>query len=79
MSLSITGVFASATALPQLFILGRHDGYIGPEAAEAMVAAHPQAQVTWLEHSGHMGFLEEPEATAAALKEFIAGLPETQA
>ena len=67
------------SSVPQLFILGRHDGYIGPETAETMVAAHPQAQVAWLEHSGHMGFLEEPEATAAALKEFIAGLPETQA
>ena len=51
--------------VPQLFILGRKDGYIPPEAAEKMVAEHPQAQVVWLENSGHMGFLEEPEAAHA--------------
>lgn len=65
--------------VPQLFILGRHDGYIGPEAAEALVAAHPQAQAAWLENSGHMGFLEEPEATAEALLGFIGQLSEPQA
>ena len=59
------------TAVPVLFILGRQDGYIPAEAAERMVAEHPEAQVVWLEHSGHMGFLEEPEATAEALWRFV--------
>lgn len=59
------------TSVPVLFILGRKDDYIPPEAAEAMVAAHPEARVVWLENSGHMGFLEEPEATAWAILEFI--------
>lgn len=59
------------TKVPILFILGRKDGYIPEEAAERMVADHPEAQVVWLEHSGHMGFLEEPEATAAALLHFM--------
>lgn len=36
-----------------------------------MAAAHPQARVAWLEHSGHMGFLEEPEATAQAILGFV--------
>lgn len=54
----------------QLFILGRKDEYITPPVAEAMVAAHPQAKVVWLENSGHMGFLEEPKACAEALLEF---------
>ena len=57
--------------VPQLFILGRKDGYIPPEAAEKMVAEHPQAQVVWLENSGHMGFLEEPEAAAQAILDFV--------
>lgn len=61
-----------ASGVPQLFILGRKDGYIPAEAAEAMVAAHPQARVVWLAESGHMGFLEEPEATAAAILDFVA-------
>ena len=60
-----------ASSVPQLFILGREDGYIPVEKAEAMVAAHPQARVVWLEHSGHMGFLEEPEKTARALLDFV--------
>lgn len=54
----------------QLFILGRKDEYITAEVAEAMVARHPQAAVVWLENSGHMGFLEEPQATAEALLNF---------
>lgn len=61
-----------ASSVPQLFILGRKDGYIPVETAEAMVAAHPQARVVWLAESGHMGFLEEPETTAAAILDFVA-------
>lgn len=56
---------------PQLFILGKKDEYIVPEIAEAMVAAHPQAKVAWMENSGHMSFIEEPERCATALLEFI--------
>lgn len=60
------------TKVPILFILGRKDNYIPVEVAEKMVADHPEARVVWLEHSGHMGFLEEPEATAKALLDFVA-------
>lgn len=60
-----------ATKVPVLFILGRKDNYIPVEVAEKMVAEHPEAKVVWLEHSGHMGFLEEPEATASALLDFV--------
>lgn len=55
----------------QFFILGRKDGYIVPEVAEQMVANHPQAEVVWLDESGHMGFIEEPERTAEALLNFV--------
>lgn len=58
------------TQVPILFLLGRKDNYIPVEAAEKMVAEHPQAHVVWLEHSGHMGFLEEPEICASALLDF---------
>lgn len=57
--------------VPQLFILGQQDGYIPSEAAEKLISTHPQAQVVRLEHSGHMGFLEEPEAVAQALLRFM--------
>ena len=56
---------------PQLFILGRKDEYITAEIAEAMVTAHPQAQVAWMENSGHMSFIEEPQACATALLKFM--------
>lgn len=62
-----------ASKVPQLFILGRKDGYIPVEAAEKMVEGHPQARVVWLENSGHMGFLEEPETTARAILDFVNG------
>lgn len=58
------------SSVPQLIILGRHDEYITPEVAEALVAAQPQAQVVWLENSGHMGFIEEPQLTADAILAF---------
>lgn len=59
------------SAVRQLFIFGRKDGYIPVEVAERLAAGHPQAQVVWLAESGHMGFLEEPEAAAEALIRFV--------
>ena len=55
----------------QLFIFGRKDEYIPAEVAEALAASNPQARVEWLDNSGHMGFLEEPERSAEILREFI--------
>ncbi|MFI3282783.1 MAG: alpha/beta hydrolase [Rikenellaceae bacterium] len=60
-----------SSKIPQLFILGKHDDYIPLEVAEKIVESHPQAQVKWLEKSGHMGFIEEPKATAEAILSFI--------
>ena len=57
------------SAIPHLFIFGRHDFYIPEEVAEEMIAADSGAKVLWLEHSGHMGFIEEPELCAEAIKE----------
>ena len=62
-----------SSSVRQLFILGRKDNYIVAETAEKMVADHPQASVVWLEESGHMGFLEEPEACAEAIRNFVCG------
>lgn len=60
-----------STSVPVLWILGCRDEYIPRPVAEQLVAAHPQAQVVWLEHAGHMGFLEEPQATARAILDFV--------
>ncbi len=52
---------------PVTFIFGRYDDYIPVEAAEQTIAAVPTASVVWLERSGHMGFLEEPQLAAEAV------------
>ncbi|MFI3301921.1 MAG: alpha/beta hydrolase [Rikenellaceae bacterium] len=59
------------SATKQMFILGKYDNYIPHDAAQQIVASHPQAECTWLEKSGHMGFLEEPKATAEAILSFV--------
>ena len=56
---------------PHMFIFGRHDYYSPVETAEEMIAADPTARVVWLEHSGHMGFYEEPELCAQAILEMV--------
>lgn len=56
---------------PQLFIFGRHDDFIPVDVAQALIVAHPQAAVAWLENSGHMGFLEEPARSLEILTEFF--------
>jgi pimeloyl-ACP methyl ester carboxylesterase len=61
----------SKLSVPQLFIFGRHDGLIPPERVEAVIARHPQARVAWLEHSGHMGFLEEPAESLKIIEAFV--------
>ncbi|MBQ3026013.1 MAG: alpha/beta hydrolase, partial [Alistipes sp.] len=63
-----------ALAKPILFILGKKDGYIVPEIAEKMVGEHPEAEVAWLENSGHMGFIEESKACASVLLDFVSRL-----
>ncbi|WP_345740245.1 alpha/beta hydrolase [Rikenella microfusus] len=57
--------------IPELMIFGTGDNYIPVEAAEAMILAQPQARTAWLERSGHMGFVEQPEESLAILKDFL--------
>ncbi len=56
---------------PELFIFGRGDEYITPEVAQKIIAEHPQAEVAWLENSGHNGMLEEPDRAAEIVAEFV--------
>ncbi|MBO7243343.1 MAG: alpha/beta hydrolase, partial [Alistipes sp.] len=55
------------SSVPHMFILGRHDHYIPNEQAEEIERTHPEARIVWLEESGHMGFIEEPEKCAEAI------------
>ena len=60
------------SGIPHMFIFGRHDYYIPVDVAEEMIATDPTAKVLWLEHSGHMGFYEEPELLANAILDMVA-------
>ncbi len=57
--------------VPQLFVFGREDEFIPAATAELISAAQPQAEIAWLDHSGHMGFVEEPEQSLEILTSFI--------
>lgn len=57
---------------PSLLIWGRKDNYIGEAVFEKLLASAPGSQVVILENSGHMGFIEEPEAAAAGILDFLA-------
>ena len=58
-------------ALPILLIGGMKDNYIPAEVFERLVGLAPHAEVLRLKESGHMGFMEEPELSADAIRHFI--------
>ncbi len=62
------------TRLPLLLIGGMMDNYIPPEEFEKLVDLAPHASVLRLEHSGHMGFIEEPEPAAQAIRKMAGSL-----
>ncbi|MEN8228020.1 MAG: alpha/beta hydrolase [Bacteroidota bacterium] len=53
--------------IPVLLIGGMKDNYIPKEVFEMLVDLAPHARVLRLKESGHMGFIEEPEAAARAI------------
>lgn len=53
--------------IPLLLIGGMKDNYIPWEVFEKLLALAPHASVLRLEKSGHMGFIEEPEAAVNAI------------
>lgn len=56
---------------PVLVLWGRQDRILPPETAQQFADALPEATVTFLEKSGHSGHLEEPQATADAIMQFL--------
>jgi proline iminopeptidase len=55
---------------PVLILHGRHDP-IPLEASEALSRALPDARLVVLEHSGHVPYVEEPEALFSAIERFL--------
>jgi pimeloyl-ACP methyl ester carboxylesterase len=60
-----------AGKVPCLWILGSMDNYIPCEAMQARVRLPPNAELVILKNSGHLGFIEEKELSAAAITGFI--------
>ena len=59
-------------AAPTLVLAGRFDRVCAPEAAEAMAAGIAGSELHVFEESGHMAFVEEPEAYVAVVRGFLA-------
>ncbi len=58
-------------AQPVLVLAGRRDRVCPPGASEAIAAGIPGAELVVFERSGHMSFVEEPEAYLAAVRSFL--------
>lgn len=56
---------------PQLHLLAEADALVPATAAEALLALLPAGEVDLLEGSGHAFVLEQPQALAALLAEFV--------
>ena len=62
----------SPIAVPVRFLLGGKSVGRGPETAQRLVAAIPNAELTVLEDQGHFGYLTAPDLVAAKIVEFLA-------
>jgi len=56
---------------PTLVSTGRHDFICGLRWAQALFEGIPGSKLNVLDHSGHMGHLEEPEIFAEAVTNFV--------
>jgi 3-oxoadipate enol-lactonase len=56
---------------PVLVLVGEEDRLTPPADSEAMVAALPDARFSRIARAGHLAPLEQPEAVAAAVREFL--------
>lgn len=59
-------------AMPSLWLAGRRDRLVSPEAMRAAAALAPRARFQQYAHAGHAPFLTEPDAVAEALTAFAA-------
>ncbi len=57
---------------PTLILAGGDDFVCPPSQARAMADGIPHAELHIFEHSGHMPYVEEPEATFAAVRGWLA-------
>jgi pimeloyl-ACP methyl ester carboxylesterase len=61
-----------AVSAPVLVVGGERDALTGVAAVHAVAAAFPNATATVLPRAGHFPWVDEPEAFAAVVREFLA-------
>lgn len=61
----------SQITVPTLIIVGKEDGVITPQSAEAAHTAIKNSQLVEIDHCGHFPFFEQPEKTTAAILAFV--------
>jgi pimeloyl-ACP methyl ester carboxylesterase len=59
---------------PVLCAWGAHDRYIGLSALRDVVRVYPNAKTLILNRSAHLPMIEEPQALATAIREFLASV-----
>ncbi|MFD2570706.1 alpha/beta fold hydrolase [Spirosoma soli] len=65
-----THVIQQAT-FPVSIVAGRYDQLVPLEKSQKLAEVVPNVNLTILEHSGHLGMVEEPEASLDALRSFV--------
>ncbi len=60
-----------AITVPTLFLVGAEDAGAPPDTMRAMAAATPGARFVEIPDAGHLSALEQPEAVATALLDFL--------
>ncbi len=58
--------------VPTLLIVGRHDLFCSPEQSRRIARRVPDAELVVLEHSGHLPWLEEPDAFFGPVETWLA-------
>lgn len=62
-------------AVPSLVVAGEQDTVVPVESARAMAERLPRARLVVVSGAGHVPSVEAPQATAAALRDFLSSLP----
>jgi len=66
-----SNVFIAKTELPIAFIIGKLDALIPEKDMLAQAATVNVSHITYLEHSAHMGMLEEPDKVCEGVSKFV--------
>lgn len=70
------GSYLADIMCPVLVAVGRQDGWSPPAQHQQMAEALPHARLTIIEEAGHFAPIEQPVATASALRDWLATVKE---